>query len=114
LQAAVAAQHFIVIAGDVNNPGTIAHHVDYFFYHNQVGRWEIAFIEIPDVNKIAVEDQQSGLNTTQVHDQFRCMASIGSEMYITDYDNIQVSFLHCESFSKFQTRCNLIISESLP
>jgi hypothetical protein len=54
LEAAVAAQHFIMVSGDVNNPGTIAHHVDYFFYHNQVGRWEIAFIEIPDVNKIAV------------------------------------------------------------
>jgi hypothetical protein len=82
LNTTVSPEHFIMIAGNIDHPGTFTQQVENFLYDLQVGAGEIPFGKLPSINDIPVQDQQAGGYTPEIVDYFTGMASVSAEMEI--------------------------------
>jgi hypothetical protein len=61
---------------------------------------EIAFVELPTVDDVTVEDEYVGGDAFDIINQFLGAAAIGSKVYIGEYYYIYGSFFHCGGFAK--------------
>jgi len=88
----VPAQSIIVIAGYVIYFGAVGRHPQNTLDNRHVLFGEIPPPELPDVNKVPVQNQGIRGNGLQVQQQFLGMTTVGAQVYIRNYCNIQLSF----------------------
>lgn len=92
------AQHLVVVAGDVIDFGAFGSEVDEFFQHFQVMGRKVFFAELPNVDDVAVEDEQFGFDRFQVMQQLPGMAAIGAEVDVGKNDQFYFSLFQVQTF----------------
>jgi hypothetical protein len=90
-----------------------------------MGDGEIAFVELPAVDNVAVEDEDVGSDAFEIVNQLLGAASVSSKVYIREYYYIYRSFFHCGGFPKVYityyycfkpvlTNCEVCVNPVLP
>lgn len=88
-----------MVTGDVIDFGAFGGEVDKFFEHFQMMGREVFFSELPDVDDIAVEDEQFGFDGFQIVQQFFGMTAIGAEVDVGENDEFYFAFFQTDNIS---------------
>ena len=75
-------KHLIVVPGDVKHLLLASNHLKEFAYHlHMLGR-EVLFLELPNVNDVAVQDEHLWINGAQVLQNFEWPATAHAEVKV--------------------------------
>src|ERR1700722_14848020 len=82
LDIGIPAHHFVMVAGDIEDPGAVGDQLDDLLDDHYMGNGKVSLGKLPAVNDISIEDQHVRSNASEVVDQFLRPAAVGSEMNI--------------------------------
>lgn len=84
----VLAEGVVVVARDVDDPCPFLDELDDVADDLHMGGWKILLSEVPNVDDVAIEDEEAGLDVGEVLEDFVCVASIGAEVEVAEYTDV--------------------------
>ena len=106
------AEHLVVIAGDVVNGFLAGNHAEEFSHHLHVGRREVLFLELPNVDDVPVQHENLRVNRLQVAQHFGCPASAHAQMQVGNHGHFDGPFQQGLFLESHRSRCEGLFASS--
>ena len=87
-------EQFVMIAGQVVYGDLLCNEFDKLLDHEHVITGPVSFAELPYINDIPIEDENTRLYAFEVFDQFVRLAAVCAEVYIGDHHYVYFSLFH--------------------
>jgi len=85
-----------MISGDVKYLCAFAHHFQDGLQHFYMTLWKVVFTQIPNVNKVTINNEYFGVNAFKVSVEFFGVAAVGAEVSIRYYSYFNVALRHVQ------------------
>ena len=88
-----SAEDFVVVAREVIHLDAVGGHLQHALEDGEVRDGKVVFAELPDVDKVPVDDEYARSRRREVFEELVGMAAVGAQVGIGDDDNIRGSNL---------------------